>query len=172
VDPAKGAEELLEGFVAYKARNPGDLALLYIGESVAPLPPHPDVFLTGFVDEPTKHGLLEGAVALVNPSYFESFSMSLTEAWVLRRPALVQGGSAVLRGQAQRSGGAIPYESFAELEAGIDLLAPDRHLGDAIGRAGRRYVEARYGWDVVLDAYEEELAATLGRPGRAVQELG
>jgi glycosyltransferase involved in cell wall biosynthesis len=172
VDPAKGSEELLDGFRAYKARNPGDLALLYIGESVAPLPPHPDVFLTGFVDEPTKHGLLEGAVALVNPSYFESFSMSLTEAWVLRRPALVQGGSAVLRGQAQRSGGAIPYESFAELEAGIDLLAPDRHLGDAIGRAGRRYVEARYGWDVVLDAYEEELVATLGRPGRAVQELG
>jgi glycosyltransferase involved in cell wall biosynthesis len=172
VDPAKGAEELLDGFRAYKARNPGDLALLYIGESVAPLPAHPDVFLSGFVDEPTKHGLLQGAVALVNPSYFESFSMSLTEAWALRRPALVQGASAVLRGQATRSGGAIAYEGFAELEAGIDLLAGDRDVGDAIGRAGRRYVEARYGWDVVLDAYEEELTATVGRRGRAVPEPG
>ncbi len=172
VDPAKGAVELLDGFRAYKDRNPGDLALLYIGESVAPLPPHPDVFLTGFVDEPTKHGLLQGAVALVNPSYFESFSMSLTEAWALRRPGLVQGASAVLRGQARRSGGAIPYEGFAELEAGIDLLAGDRRLGDALGRTGRRYVEARYGWDVVLDAYEAELTATAGHRRRAVRGLG
>jgi len=166
VDPAKGAEELLDGFRAYKARNPGDLALLYIGESVAPLPAHPDVFLSGFVDEPTKHGLLQGAVALVNPSYFESFSMSLTEAWALRRPALVQGASAVLRGQATRSGGAIAYEGFAELEAGIDLLVGDRALGDALGRAGRRYVESRYGWEVVLDRYEAVLESTAGTAPR------
>ena len=172
VDPAKGAEELLDGFLAYKARNPGDLALLYIGESVAPLPPHPDVFLTGFVDEPTKHGLLGGAVALVNPSYFESFSMVLTEAWALRRPALVQGASAVLRGQATRSGGAIPYEGFAELEAGIDLLTRERGLGDAMGRAGRRYVEQRYGWDVVLDRYEGVLADAVATGGRRPRRVG
>ena len=81
-------------------------------------------------------------------------------AWALRRPALVQGACSVLRGQAMRSGGAIPYEGFAELEAGIDLLASDRALGDAMGEAGRRYVEERYGWDVLLDRYEAVLEAT------------
>lgn len=168
VDPAKGADELFDSFVAYKARNPSDLALLYIGEPIRPLPPHPDVFLTGFVDEPSKHGLLAGAVALVQPSYFESFSMVVTEAWALRRPALVQGACAVLRGQALRSGGAIPYEGFAELEAGIDLLVGDRALGDALGAAGRRYVESRYGWDVVLDRYEAMLEAMLAAGPRRV----
>jgi glycosyltransferase involved in cell wall biosynthesis len=166
VDPAKGSEELFDSFVAYKARNPGDLALLYVGEVVRPLPSHPDVFLTGFVDEPVKHALLADSVALVQPSYYESFSMVLTEAWSLRRPALVQGACAVLRGQAQRSGGAIPYEGFAELEAGIDLLVGDRALGDALGRAGRRYVESRYGWEVVLDRYEAVLESTAGTAPR------
>ncbi len=162
VDPAKGAEELFDCFAAYKARKGGDLALLYVGEEIRPVPKHPDVFVTGFVDEPTKHALLADAVALVQPSYFESFSMVLTEAWALRRPALVQGACSVLRGQAMRSGGAIPYEGFAELEAGIDLLVGDRALGDAMGEAGRRYVESRYGWDVVLDRYEAILEATAG----------
>lgn len=160
VDPAKGADELFDSFVAYKRRNPSDLALLYVGEPIRAMPSHPDVFLTGFVDEPAKHGLLGDAVALVQPSYFESFSMVLTEAWALRRPALVQGACAVLRGQALRSGGAIPYEGFAELEAGIDLLVGERRLGDALGQAGRRYVEDRYGWEVVLDRYEAVLEAT------------
>jgi glycosyltransferase involved in cell wall biosynthesis len=122
--------------------------------------PHPDVFLTGFVDEPVKHALMARSVALVQPSYFESFSMVLTESWVLRRPALVQGACDVLRGQALRSGGAIPYRGFAELEAGIDLLVGDRAVGDALGEAGRRYVEERYGWEVVLDRYEAMLEAT------------
>jgi glycosyltransferase involved in cell wall biosynthesis len=160
VDPAKGADELFDSFVAYKRRNPSDLALLYVGEPIRPMASHPDVRTTGFVDEPTKHGLLEGAVALVQPSYFESFSMVLSEAWALRRPALVQGRCSVLRGQAMRSGGALPYETFAELEAGIDLLLGDRALADAMGEAGRRYVEDRYGWDVVLDRYEAVLEAT------------
>ncbi|MEX2658838.1 MAG: glycosyltransferase family 4 protein [Acidimicrobiales bacterium] len=166
VDPAKGAVELFDSFVAYKQRNPGDLALLYVGEPIRPMPPHPDVFLTGFVDEPTKHALLAGSLALVQPSYFESFSMVLTEAWSLRRPALVQGACAVLRGQALRSGGAIPYEGFAELEAGIDLLVADEARRDVMGAAGRRYVEARYGWDVVLDRYEDVLEATAGNAPR------
>lgn len=160
VDPAKGASELFDSFVAYKRRNPSDLALLYVGEPIRRLPTHPDVFLTGFVDEPTKHGLVARSLALVQPSYYESFSMVLTEAWALRRPALVQGACAVLRGQAERSGGAIPYEGFAELEAAIDLLVAEPGLGRAMGEAGRRYVESRYGWDVMLDRYEAVLEET------------
>jgi Glycosyltransferase len=74
------------------------------------------VVVTGFIDEAGKQSALAGAAALVQPSYFESFSMVLTEAWAHRRPALVQGHCAVLDGQARRSGGGIPYRSYAEFE--------------------------------------------------------
>ena len=113
--------------------------------------------MTGFVDEPTRDGALAGALALVHPSYFESFAMVLTEAFAQRRPALVQGRCAVLLGHAQRSGAALPYTGFIEFEAAVDALVNAPELADALGRAGRSYVEREYDWDVVLDRYERVL---------------
>ncbi|MGH8991873.1 MAG: glycosyltransferase family 4 protein [Acidimicrobiia bacterium] len=162
VEPGKGARELFEFFVAYKERNPGPLALAILGESVFPLPSHPDVVVTGFVDDATRSAALAGALALAQPSYFESFSMVLTEAWAARRPALVQGHCEVLAGQATRAGGGLPYRGFAEFEAAVDLLVADPALAGAMGAAGRRYVEERYAWPVVMDRYERFLASVAG----------
>ncbi|HEX2064795.1 MAG TPA: glycosyltransferase family 4 protein, partial [Acidimicrobiales bacterium] len=165
IDPDKGAEELYAFFLAHKARRPGPLALVMVGEAVKPLPPHPDVVVTGFVDDSLKRSAVAGAVALVHPSYYESFSMALTEAWAQRKAALVQGHCDVLLGQARRSGGAIPYFGFAEFEAAVELLLADVELAGRLGEAGRRYVETQYPWPVVLDRYEA-LLRTTARLGR------
>ncbi|HEY3701166.1 MAG TPA: glycosyltransferase family 4 protein [Acidimicrobiales bacterium] len=157
VDPHKGSEELHEFFVTYKRRQPGDLALVIMGEQIRPLPAHPDIIATGYVDDATREGAIAGAVAMVVPSYFESFSMVLTEAWAARKAALVQGWCDVLAGQARRSGGAIPYRGFAEFEVALDAIVSDQTLARALGEAGRRYVEERYRWDDVLDRYERQL---------------
>jgi glycosyltransferase involved in cell wall biosynthesis len=163
LDPHKGTDELYAHFLAYKRRNPSELALVFVGEQVKPLQPHDDVFFTGFVDEQVRSSALAGCLALVHPGYFESFSMVLSEAWALSRPALVQGHSAVLDGQARRSGGGIAYRGFAELEAALDMLVADPLLADSLGSAGRRYVEAHYRWDHVLDRYERLLGITAAR---------
>lgn len=165
LDPQKGSDELYGFFSAYKRRNPGPLALVLVGEPVKPVPPHPDVVVTGFVDDHTKRSALEGALALVHPSYFESFSMVLTEAWAQRKPALVQRHCDVLHGQARRSEGAIPYHGFAEFEEAVDLLVGDEALQRRLAENGRRYVERRYQWPDVLDRYERllDITVTLGR---------
>ncbi len=157
VDPHKGSQELYDFFLAYKERNRGELMLVVLGEQVTDLPPHPDVVLTGFVDDDVRQGALAGAWAVVVPSYFESFSMVLSEAWAARKAVLVQGRSDVLTGQALRSGGGIPYAGFAEFEAAVDVLADSPALVDALGQRGRSYVEDRYNWDHVLDRYERQL---------------
>ena len=157
VDPAKGSEELLDFFAAYKERAPGPLALAVVGDPVRPLDEHPDVIHAGFVSEELKESALSGALALVQPSYFESFSMILTEAWTHAKPALVQGHCEVLAGQSRRSGGGIPYRGYAEFGAALDLLLSDAGLRDRLGQAGRRHVEERYAWDRVLDRYERLL---------------
>jgi glycosyltransferase involved in cell wall biosynthesis len=174
VDPAKGAAELIDYFVGYKQRNPtaaaaGDLRLVLLGEKLIDVPDRSDIVVTGFVDEPTRDGALAGALALVHPSYFESFAMVLTEAFAQRRPALVQGRCEVLRGHAHRSGGAIPYTGFLEFEAAVDALVESPELADSLGRAGRAYVEREYDWDVVMDRYERVLnrVAALRRPTEA-----
>ena len=162
VDPGKGSVELFDFFTAYKRRNPSDLALVVVGDPVEPMPPHPDIFITGFVAEPTKRAAMAGSLALVQPSYFESFSLVLIEAWALGKPALVQGRCDVLDGHARRSGGGIPYRGFAEFEAALDLVRSDPGLAGALGRAGRRYVERRYGWDRVIARYEAFLDRVMG----------
>jgi glycosyltransferase involved in cell wall biosynthesis len=161
VDPAKGSEELLEFFATYKERSPGPLALAVVGDPVRPLDEHPDVVRTGYVTEELKESALSGALALTQPSYFESFSMILTEAWAHAKPALVQGHCDVLAGQCRRSGGGIPYRGYAEFEAAVELLVADAGLRERLGRAGRRHVEQRYAWDTVLDRYEALLAGSI-----------
>jgi glycosyltransferase involved in cell wall biosynthesis len=162
VEPGKGSRELFDFFTAYKARNPGPLALVILGEVVYPLPEHPDVVVAGFVDDPTRRAALSGGLALVQPSYFESFSMVLTEAWAAGKGALVQGNCVVLTGQAIRAGGGLPYTGFAEFEAAVDLLVEDTHLAAALGSAGRRYVEEHYSWEAVMSRYERFLASVAG----------
>lgn len=161
IDPHKGCGELYDHFLAFRQRHPGqDLALVLLGEPVETPPPHPDVFLTGFVDEQVRWDALEGCWAYVNPSYFESFSMSLCEAWSMRRPALVQGRCPVLSGQARRSGGGIPYSGFGQFEAALELLLDDDAVASRLGGAGRNYVEANYRWDDVMARYQRFLGRT------------
>jgi glycosyltransferase involved in cell wall biosynthesis len=157
LDPGKGSDELADYFTTYKARHPGDLALVVVGEPVKPLAPHPDIVSTGWVDEGVKGDALAGCAALVMPSYFESFSLVLVEAWTHGRPALVNGRCDVLAGQAHRSGGALPYRGYAEFEAAVELLMGDIGLRDALGARGRAYVEHHYRWEQVLLGAEQLL---------------
>lgn len=154
LDPHKGTEELFHHFVRYKERNPGPLKLVLVGEPIKPLPLHDDIVVTGFVDQAVRDGAIAGAVALVQPSYLESFSLVLIEAFALGVPAIVQGACAVLAGHAERSGAAFAYRGYREFEAAVDLLTGDEVLARRMGAAGRAYVESNYEWDDVLSRYE------------------
>ena len=118
---------------------------------------HEDIVITGFLEESMKHAAIKGSLALVQSSYFESFSIVLCEAWVQKRPALVQGASTVLRGQAMRSNGAIPYEGYAEFEQTVMMLFEDRDLADQMGVCGRSYVEQQYEWGKVVKNVESAI---------------
>jgi glycosyltransferase involved in cell wall biosynthesis len=156
VEAGKGSEELLQFFEAYKARHPGPLVLVFVGPAEERRS-HPDIVYTGYVDDQTRTDAIAGAVALVQPSFFESFSLVLTEAWAQQRPVLAQGYTDVLVGQVRRSGGGLFYRGYAEFEASLELLLARSTEADAMGRAGRDFVDREYRWDVVLGRYEQLL---------------
>ena len=158
IEWGKGSMELFKFFEAYKQRRRGRLKLVYIGQEVFPLPKHPDVIVTGFVPDTVRNAGIKGAVALVQPSYFESFSLVLMEAWAARLPALVQGHSEVLSGQAIRAGGGLPYTGYADFEAALDVLQQDVELRHQMGEAGRAYVQRNFDWQTVIARYEGFLA--------------
>ena len=162
IDPGKGPDELYRFMVSLRDQGRTEAKLVVIGEPVVELPPHPGVVFTGFVDEQVKHDGLAAATVFAQPSYFESFSLSLCEAWVQGRPALVQARCDVLRGQAARSGGGIAYTGLAEFDAALSRLLSDPRLRDQLGAAGREYVRTNYRWDDVLDRYEQLLERVTG----------
>ncbi len=154
VDPSKGSDELVAFFRAYKQRNPSDLTLVIVGDPVTTFKDQDDLRATGYVSDEMRLNALAAADVFVMPSYFESFSMALCEAWAQERPAMVQGHCDVLAGQARRSGGGLAYRGFAEFETTLDELMASKELRETMGAGGRRFVVDNYGWDVVLDRYE------------------
>jgi glycosyltransferase involved in cell wall biosynthesis len=163
LDASKGVGELLRFFDAYKKRNKVDINLVLAGDGQIEIPVRSDVIVTGFLDEQMKRDAIAGSLALVQPSYFESFSIVLCEAWLENRPALVQGHGEVLRGQAMRSAGAIPYEGFAEFEASVNYLLSNPEIANEMGRQGHLYVETNYDWNVVLDRFEKTIEIAIDR---------
>jgi glycosyltransferase involved in cell wall biosynthesis len=166
VDDSKGTTLLARAFAAYKARRPGPLKLVFVGHVVDRPPAHPDVVVAGPVSEEQKWGAYAGALALVQPSPYESFSLVLIEGWRAGLPALVNAGCRATREHVARSGGGLWFGSYAEFETALDRLAGDEGLRAALGERGRAYAQSRFAWPVLLERYAGFLASVADRTGR------
>ncbi|MBS1836666.1 MAG: glycosyltransferase family 4 protein [Actinobacteria bacterium] len=157
IEPGKATDELVRYFVRFRQSWPGPVKLVLVGPPVVPVDEHPDVVVTGFVDEQTRLDAYASALAFVMPSYFESFSIALCDAWAIRCPALVNAHCAVLAGQARRSGAGIAYRNAAEFDAALGRLLVDREMRVRMGERGRDYVLATSTWGQVEERYEHLL---------------
>ncbi|HNS41087.1 MAG TPA: glycosyltransferase, partial [Promineifilum sp.] len=94
------------------------------------------------------------AQVLLMPSRHESLSMVLLEAWMMKRPVLVNGSCEVLRGQVLRANGGLYYRSFEEFAAGLELLTNDSKLARRLGQQGHNYFIHNYSWDIIMQKYD------------------
>ena len=167
VDEHKGSKMLAAYFATYKERHPGPLALALVGPVSYQPPPHPDIVVTGPVDEPDKWDIVRDALVAVSPSALESFSLVVVEAWVDRVPVLVNGSCGPTREHAERSGGGLWFQSYPEFEAALHRLVTDAALRTALGQRGRDYVDAHFQWPVVIARYDAFLESVAER-GRSL----
>ena len=163
VDEHKGSSMLAAFFAAYKERHPGPLALALVGPVSANIPPHPDIVLTGVVDESDKWDIVRDATVSVSPSALESFSLVVLEAWVERVPVVVNATCDPTREHCERSGGGLWFGSFREFEAVLDRLLGDPDLRRQLGERGRAYVDRHYQWPVLIDRYARFLDEVVAR---------
>ncbi len=154
VDVEKGCRELVEAFLAWRARSPEPLTLVLMGTVAMRLPRHPALLPLGFRPEAEKWDALTGATALVMPSPHESFSFVILEAWAQGTPVLATSRSPVLRGHVERSGGGLLYDGTAgDFAARLCALIADEALRKSLGERGRAYVDARYRWPTITQRY-------------------
>jgi glycosyltransferase involved in cell wall biosynthesis len=116
-------------------------------------PPHPDVIVTGPVDEDVKWAGLRGCLAFVSPSPLESFSIVLMEAWSVEKPVVVNARCHVTREHCAQSGGGLWFDGYGSFEAVVDRLVHDAGLRARMAAQGAAYVAAYYRWPVVIHRY-------------------
>jgi glycosyltransferase involved in cell wall biosynthesis len=170
VDGSKGSLLLARWFAAYKDRHPGPLRLVLVGQVADEVPEasREDVVLTGVVDDDVKWAAVAGALAVVQPSPYESLSLALLEGWAVGRPAVVNAACAATSEHVRASGGGLVFDGYASFEVVLERLVSSAGLRDALGEAGRGYVERLYRWPRILSRYAafmESLTAGRPRPG-------
>lgn len=159
-------------YVADYARASGrDLRLVLVGAgSYRPSKRDaPYVLETGFLDEQAKRSALAGAVALVQPSHLESFSIVTMEAWLEGVPVLVAAQSEVLLDHCQSSGGGQAFADYPQFARALDHMLDNEVERVAMGRAGQAYVCNEFDWPTVADRFRGFLRkVTEGRPRSSV----
>jgi glycosyltransferase involved in cell wall biosynthesis len=156
IEGAKNVPLLIDYFVEYKARHPGPLKLVLMGNG-PDKKLHPDVLYIGFQPAGTKEDAYAAAVALCQPSVNESFSIVIMESWLAGRPVMVHCECAVTRHHVVQSGGGLYFCNYDEFDAGLTRLIEDEALSRRMGDAGRQYVLTQHGPDAVSARFHTAL---------------
>jgi len=153
VESSKGTDALARAFVRFQERHASPLQLVFVGPVLDRPLEHPDIVVTGAVDEATKWAILRGAVVLVSPSAYESFGLVLLEAWQAGTPVLVNGASDATRELCERSGGGLWFRTDAEFEVALRRIVDNAELGASLAEAGAGYVATKLTWPVIVRRY-------------------
>jgi glycosyltransferase involved in cell wall biosynthesis len=164
IDPNKGCDTLLRFYPRWADLTGSQVPLVMAGPANMAVPEHRLVKPLGFVDGPLREALLAHASVIIVPSPYESLSMVLLEAWNHGVPGLVNAQCRVLKGQAQRSGGALYYRNFDEFSAALKVLLERPAVARSLGAAGQAYVARTYRWPTVMGTLERFLSTLVARP--------
>jgi glycosyltransferase involved in cell wall biosynthesis len=111
----------------------------------------------GSVSDAERDNAMAAAVAYVQPSKMESFSLTIMEAWLAGTPVLAVEGSEVVGWHCRRSGGGEIFSDAASLAAHLHRLVNEPEVRARMAELGRTYVLDNYVWPVVLDRMESDL---------------
>jgi glycosyltransferase involved in cell wall biosynthesis len=123
-----------------------------------------DIVDIGKLTEDEKRGLLRGALALVQSSGNESFSIVLMESWLQKRPVLVNAYCDVTREHVIDSNGGLFFGNQDEFFFIIQELLGSPDLGNLFGARGFDYVLSRYNWEGVLQRFDGAIEAIARSP--------
>lgn len=140
-------------FIKYKERNLSDLKLLVVGriDDYFQTESYSDIVYLGFVSEEEKIKLMKNAKFLILPSKWESLSLVILESMAVKRPVLVNGECAVLRGQCIRSNAGLYYSNYLEFEYAMNYILKHEDAYNEMCENGLQFVKKNYDWNAVVN---------------------
>ena len=76
------------------------------------------------------------------------------ESWLLEVPVLVHARCAVTRDHVEASSGGLYFGDLDDFAGVTKRLYEDKPLREAMGAAGKKYVQQQYSWDAVLGRFD------------------
>jgi 1,4-alpha-glucan branching enzyme len=117
-------------------------------------------YFTGYVPEGQLRCLYQHSNIFVLPSFSEGFPYAVLDAMAFSKP-VVSTILPCLKEYLSESALLVPPGDFKTLADAVISLLDDRKLAKELGARGRRLIETRFNWDVVvrkvLDVYAEAL---------------
>ncbi|HLH47621.1 MAG TPA: glycosyltransferase [Acidimicrobiales bacterium] len=158
-EPEKGWDWLVSCFAEAVRHHGVDMDLVTIGVGDTREPPDltDRVINLGSVSNRERDDAMAAALAYLQPSKMESFSLTIMEAWLAGTPVLAIEGSPVVGWHCERSGGGETFSDGAALAAHLHKLSADTDARAEMAERGRRYVLDTYTWPKVLDRMEAAL---------------
>ena len=157
IDVEKSCGEMLD-FFEHWSRIDDRADLVLAGRAWMDIPAHAHIRHLGFVDTADLWDLYAGATATIVPSRRESLSLLALESMAAGTPLLATSGSPVLEGHLRRSSSGLLYRDRHEFAAAATRLLDHPEAAAAMGRDGRRYVEANFTWERIDQLYEQAIA--------------
>ncbi|MCW8312120.1 glycosyltransferase family 4 protein [Sphingobacterium sp. InxBP1] len=157
IEADKNCNELIHFFTEYCKKNK-DLKLVLVGKDFIGVNKQKEILTTGFVDEETKYGLLQGSVGLIMPSLNESLSLVTLEAMDIGQIAIVNGNCEVLSNHVELSGAGFTFTNFEEFSCSLDLaLAMTPLEREQIGTKAKAYVKENYSWEKISNKFNSAI---------------
>lgn len=149
IDASKGCKVMCDYFLKFKKANTAPLKLVLVGQEYMPIPQHEDILSMGFVTEDVKISLLEGAKALIIPSFYESLSMVTLESMAHGIPVIANGNCEVLKDHITISKAGFTFVDFKTFQESVTLLLDPGLDLPLLQERAAAYVEENYNWSVV-----------------------
>lgn len=157
IEEGKGCKTLFEYFLQFKNETKNNLKLVLLGKSAMEIPKNPNIIHLGFVPDQDKSDAMTLAKMLVNPSVFESLSMSVLESMTCRTPVLVNGGCNVTKEHCIKSNAGLWFDNYNDFKNATNFILENPKISSAMGQNGKNYVLKNYSWDGVINDYINEI---------------
>jgi len=153
ISAGKGCQRLSDFFNRYLSTHKADLKLIMLGSLEHRIESNNAIVLENLSDD-EKFAIIQNCKAFVMPSQFESLNIACLEAWLFKKPVLVNGDSAVLLEHCKKSQGGLYFHNYEEFSECLDLMLQDESLAKQLGVNGERYVKENYNWEITIKKYK------------------
>lgn len=149
----KGCQMLSGYFNKYQQTHFTKLKLVMIGNLEQKIVNNNALVLENLTDE-EKFFILKNCRIFVMPSQNESLNIACLEAWLFKKPVIVNAKSPVLQEHCKNSQGGIYFENYEEFSECLDLLLENNSISNKLAENGEKYVKDNYNWLVTTEKYK------------------